>query len=219
MIVEAADDFTAGASGGLPQEFAGTPYVLSFGNTKPHKDVPTLIRAFAVLAEADPELRLLLVGPDQPGYVASVLASSDSGASGADGVASRIRFTGWVGDAALRALYAGAAAFAFPSRYEGFGLPPLEAMSVGTPVVVAAASSLPEVVGDAALTFPPGDHAALAAALARVLAEPRLREELAERGRARAAGFSWNRTAAATLELYESLLASAPSRSRAPASR
>jgi glycosyltransferase involved in cell wall biosynthesis len=107
-----------------------------------------------------------------------------------------------VTDGQLRSLYESASAFAFPSRYEGFGLPPLEAMGFGTPVVAADASSLPEVVGDAALLFPAGDPAALAAALAELLGSPALAADLVERGRERAALFTWERTAAATVEVY-----------------
>ncbi len=115
-------------------------------------------------------------------------------------------FTGRVSDAELRALYAGASAFVFPSRYEGFGLPPLEAMALGAPVVCADAASLPEVVGDAALLFPAGDAVALAAALSRVLDDLALRERLSRAGRERAARFTWERTAAATVAVYREAL-------------
>ena len=118
---------------------------------------------------ARPELRLLLVGAEEPGYLERVLAER------APAVRERVAFTGRVDDGALRALMAGAAAFAFPSRYEGFGLPPLEAMALGTPTVVADAASLPEVVGDGALRFAPGDAAALATAIESLLDDADLR--------------------------------------------
>jgi len=106
----------------------------------------------------------------------------------------------------LRSLYAGAAAFVFPSRYEGFGLPPLEAMISGTPVVCSDAASLPEVVGDAALLFPAGDADAAAAQIARVLDDEALRTSLTTAGTARAATFTWERTAAQTLTAYHGVL-------------
>jgi glycosyltransferase involved in cell wall biosynthesis len=100
-------------------------------------------------------------------------------------------------------LYQGCAAFAFPSRYEGFGLPPLEAMACGAPVVVSTASSLPEVVGDAALQVAPDDEDGWAAALARLLSDAPLRANLRARGLAQAARFSWRRVAEETLAVYE----------------
>ncbi|MCS6845907.1 MAG: glycosyltransferase, partial [Caldilineales bacterium] len=103
-------------------------------------------------------------------------------------------------------LYSGAIAFVYPSLYEGFGLPPLEAMACGSPVICSHAASLPEVVGDAALTFDPTDVEALAQALADVLSNPGLREDLRRRGLRRAAGFSWRRCAQETLAVYREAL-------------
>lgn len=196
VVLLAADDFTAGLTGDLPAWLQGKRFVLSMGNTKPHKDLVTLLRAFASLA--DPELLLVLAGIDPGGYVASVLDD--------DPAATRVRFTGAIDDDTLRALYANAAALAFPSRYEGFGLPPLEAMAFGTPVVTSSAASLPEVVGDAALVVSPGDVGALGDALARVLADASLAGRLSEAGRARAAAFTWQHTAEATLGIYREVL-------------
>jgi len=113
-----------------------------------------------------------------------------------------VRFLGDVSEADLPALYNLATVFAFPSLYEGFGLPPLEAMACGTPVVCANTSSLPEVVGDAALTFDPLDVPALAAALAQALSDADLRAALRNRGLAQARLFSWERTARETLAVY-----------------
>lgn len=192
---EAADDFSAGEVGAIPTGLLaeGGRYVLSMGNTKPNKDLPTLFSAFAKLAASDSDVVLLLAGAGDDAYLdASVDAACRA----------RVRFTGRVDDAELRALYAGAAAFAFPSRYEGFGLPPLEAMSFGAPVVVARAASLPEVAGDAALLFEPGDASALASALERVLGDAATRERLVAAGRERAAEFSWARTAEQTVAVY-----------------
>ncbi len=116
-------------------------------------------------------------------------------------------FPGWVPDADLPAVYAGAAALAFPSEFEGFGLPVLEAMACGTPVVCSNTSSLPEVAGDAALLVDPLDTDAIAAALRRVLSEPGLSATLRTRGYAQAAKFSWDRTARETVGVYERVLA------------
>jgi glycosyltransferase involved in cell wall biosynthesis len=110
--------------------------------------------------------------------------------------------TGYVPDADLPALYTGATAFVWPSLYEGFGLPPLEAMACGTPVICSDASSMPEVVGDAALLVDPLDEAALRDVLRRIAGDPALRDDLRARGRARDATFSWARTAAATVGVY-----------------
>jgi len=215
VTTEAADDFSSGPSGpltGMLAHLASPPYLLSMGNTKPHKDLATLLRAFAQLATSGPDLRLLLVGAEPPGYLGVALAGVPPD------VRARVAFTGRVSDAELRTLYAGALAFAFPSRYEGFGLPPLEAMALGVglppleamalgaPVVCADAASLPEVVGDAALLFPAGNAAALAAALSRVLDDPALHERLSQAGRERAAQFTWERTAAATVAVYREAL-------------
>lgn len=191
-VLLAADDFTAGRVGDLPEWLDGRPYVLSMGNTKPHKDLPTLLRAFASLPASS--LMLVLTGGDPGGYAASVL--------GDDPAAARVRFTGRITDEELRALYASAGLLAYPSLYEGFGLPPLEAMSFGTPVVVADAASVPEVVGDAAVLIAPGDVAALASAMRRILGESAFAADLAARGRARAAAFTWRQTAERTAEVY-----------------
>jgi glycosyltransferase involved in cell wall biosynthesis len=199
VVLHAADDFADGEVAALPAELAaGGPYLLSMGNTKPHKDLPTLLRAFAQLDVRRPDLRLLLVGRDEPGYAASVLGDTPA--------ARRVTFTGHVDDATLRALYAGAEAFVFPSRYEGFGLPPLEAMASGVPVVCSDAASLPEVVGDAALLFDAGDVTAAAGAILRLLDDPALRASLVAAGHARAALFTWERTAEQTMAAYRELL-------------
>ena len=109
---------------------------------------------------------------------------------------------GFVSNETLRALYQNAAALAMPSLIEGFGLPVLEAMTAGTPVVASDCSSLPEVVGDAGLLAPARDVGAWVKALERVLTEPELREQLIQRGRERAAAYTWQRAAAATLDCY-----------------
>jgi glycosyltransferase involved in cell wall biosynthesis len=111
-------------------------------------------------------------------------------------------FTGYVPETDLPALYSGADLFVFPSLYEGFGLPPLEAMACGTPVVCSNSSSLPEVVGDAAVTFDPQDVAGLADQIDRVLSSSAIREELIQKGIARARQFTWDRAMRQTLDVY-----------------
>src|SRR5215204_5549103 len=115
------------------------------------------------------------------------------------------RFIGYVNDETLAILYRLASLFVFPSLYEGFGLPPLEAMACGTPVVTSNVSSLPEVVGDAALLIDPMDPAAIANAMARVLHQPGLRAELVQRGFDRVKQFSWQRSVARVRQVYAEL--------------
>ena len=117
-----------------------------------------------------------------------------------------VRFLGYVDSADIPALYSAAALAVYPSRYEGFGLPVLEAMACGAPVACSNASSIPEVAGDAALTFDPDDESAFAEALARGSQDEALRAELRERGLAWAATFTWERTAAATIQAYRDAL-------------
>jgi glycosyltransferase involved in cell wall biosynthesis len=200
VVPHAADDFASVEPSPVPAAIAGdgSPYLLSMGNTKPNKDLPTLLRAFASLHAGRPALRLLLVGRDVPGFAREVLGDVPAAAN--------VSFTGHVEDGVLRSLYEGAAAFVFPSRYEGFGLPPLEAMLSGAPVVCSDAASLPEVVGDAALLFPAGDAVACAERIERVLADEGERARLLAAGAQRAHVFTWERTAAATAAVYRELL-------------
>jgi alpha-1,3-rhamnosyl/mannosyltransferase len=179
---------------GLPER-----YVLYLGSNKPHKNLERLALAWAQLSATgqDGGAALLVAGHEDArhGPLRECLAGLAPGAP--------VALAPDVADADLPALYSGAEVFAFPSTYEGFGLPPLEAMACGAPVLASNVSSLPEVVGDAALAVDPLSVEAIAAGLARLLGDGGLRRELAERGLRRAATFSWRRTALGTLGAYE----------------
>ncbi|WP_027482712.1 glycosyltransferase family 4 protein [Deinococcus pimensis] len=170
----------------------GYPYLLYVGNRKPHKNVPRLVEAFARLDV--PDLRLVLSGgpDDDTRHLALRL-----------GVLDRVVFAGLIPEVDLPAYYRGAVALAYPTLYEGFGLPALEAMACGTPVVTSNRTSLPEVVGDAALLVDPEDVEVIVAALTRVVADFALRTALASRGLARSRLFSWDRTAALVARVLE----------------
>jgi glycosyltransferase involved in cell wall biosynthesis len=173
------------------------PYLLSVGSLEPRKNITTLVDAFTRLPAALRDRHaLVIVGG--PGWRNREIVERLERAAAECAV---IR-AGAVPLPDLVALYNGAVALAYPSLAEGFGLPVLEAMACGTPVVTSCVSSLPEVAGDAALLVDPHDAAGLSAALGRLLAEPALRAELRRRGLARAATFSWRRTALETLEVY-----------------
>jgi glycosyltransferase involved in cell wall biosynthesis len=169
--------------------------VLSLSAKRPHKNLLALIGALALLPA---ESRPLLVLPGYPTEHEARLR--DHAAS--IGVARDVRFLSWLSPEELEGLWALAAAFVFPSLYEGFGLPVLEAMSRGVPVACSNASSLPEVAGDAALLFDPGQEPAIASAMRRLLEESTLADDLRARGLVRAREFTWERTARLTLESY-----------------
>lgn len=177
---------------------ADSPYILSVGTIQPRKNYPRLIEAFRQLD--DPDLQLVIAGGkgwlDHPLY--ELVKSS--------GLEDRVRFLGFVADEDLPALYSGARVCAFPSLYEGFGLPVLEAMSCATPVVTSAVSSLPEVAGDAAQLVDPYDVTGLAAALHRVLTDAEERDRMIARGLARARLFTWETAAVQLKEQYQRLV-------------
>ncbi|MEK6274693.1 MAG: glycosyltransferase family 1 protein [Actinomycetota bacterium] len=172
----------------------GSPYALFVGAIQPRKDPLTALEA---LARTNGDLRLVLTGPEKRGGGELRAAIERLGLGG------RVELTGHVSLDELAALYRGAACFVYPSRYEGFGLPVLEAMASGTPVVATAAGAVPEVAGDAAVLVEPGDPAALAAGIERALAD---RDRLVAKGLERARQFSWAETARLTLETYRELL-------------
>ncbi|MFI5010364.1 MAG: glycosyltransferase family 4 protein [Solirubrobacterales bacterium] len=171
------------------------PVVLSLSAKRPHKNLSILIGA---LARVPAERRPVLVLPGYP--TAHEAALRELAAQ--RGVAEDVRFLAWVSEEDLEGLWGLTHAFVYPSLYEGFGLPVLEAMARAVPVACSNASSLPEVAGDAALLFDPHDESAIAAALEGLLADPALREDLRVRGLERAREFTWERTARLTLETY-----------------
>jgi glycosyltransferase involved in cell wall biosynthesis len=176
-------------------ELGARPVVLSLSAKRPHKNLLALIAALARIPTED---RPVLVIPGYPtAYEAELRARAD-----ALGIAGDVRFPAWVSSAELEGLWSVARAFVFPSLYEGFGLPVLEAMARGVPVACSNASSLPEVAGDAALMFDPHDAAVIARALRRLLDDEPLRERLRTLGAQRAQQFTWQHTARLTLDSY-----------------
>jgi glycosyltransferase involved in cell wall biosynthesis len=173
-------------------------FVLYAGNIKPHKNLDRLITAFGIVKRSPEfeDLKLLIIG-DEVNRYGSFRRSVE-----AAGVRQDVRFFGFVPDRTLAALYRMTSVFAFPSLYEGFGLPPLEAMACGAPVVTSRISSLPEVVGDAALLVDPYSVEDIARALGRVLSDDALSADLRVRGRLRAQTFSWDRSVRAIHAVY-----------------
>jgi len=177
-------------------------FILYAGNIKPHKNLIRLIEAFSQIRQGPfQELKLLIIG-DQisklPGLRRAVHQLK---------LHKHVRFLGYIPDETLAVLYRSAEVFVFPSLYEGFGLPPLEAMASGTPVVTSNTSSMPEVTGGAAVLVDPYDVESIVDGVRRVLTDPSLAAELRRKGPLRAREFSWARSVAKTKELYEAVAA------------
>jgi glycosyltransferase involved in cell wall biosynthesis len=198
VIPNGVSDISGGVAARGRELAGGDRYVLALGTVEPRKNFALLVDAFDDLASRDNEVRLVIAGRD--GWGADNLRTAVTTARHRD----RIRRVGFVDGAARADLMAGAAVLAYPSRYEGFGLPPLEAMSAGVPVVATAVGAIPEVVGDAAYLVPP-EQAALADALYETLDDTSLRSLLTTRGRDRVRQFSWDRTASSMAALYRTL--------------
>jgi len=189
-VTPLAADPAFGPDGPSPD---GEPYALFVGALQPRKEATTAIEALSLIGSGAP--RLVLVGPDKGGRGEAEEMAARLGVA--------IELRGHLPQDELAALYRGAACLVFPSRYEGFGLPLLEAMASGTPVVATTGGALPEVAGDAAVLVEPGNPVALAGGIERALAD---HERLREAGLARAARYSWAETARLTLEAYRELL-------------
>jgi len=174
-------------------------FILYVGTIEPRKNLTTLLEALKPLQGMYSGLKLVIAG--RPGWLYQPTFDRIK----ALGLEDQVRVLGYVPDEDLPALYRAAEVFVFPSLYEGFGLPPLEAMACGTPVICSNTSSLPEVVGDAGLLVNPHDVAAWTAALERLLSEAELRQELRQRGLHRATKFTWKEAAGRTLEVYQRL--------------
>jgi glycosyltransferase involved in cell wall biosynthesis len=173
------------------------PFLLCVGNKKRHKNLTAAIGVLVQLLPQYPHLQLVVAGQVGAGWD-EVLAAADE-----KGVRAAVVDLPVVGDGQLRVLYGRCAAFLFPSRYEGFGLPVLEAMACGAPVVASNASSIPEVAGQAALLFDPDDVDGMASAVSRLLIDPAFRATLVRLGRERAATFAWDRAARQTVEILQ----------------
>ncbi len=174
-------------------------YILSVGSVNIRKNSAGLVRAFARVRERfGSETELVIVGAhSQPEETLEAIAEENVG--------DRVRLVGYAAEGAMPALYTGARAFALPSLYEGFGIPVLEAMAYGVPVVTSNVSSLPEIAGDAALLVDPEDVECLGDALLRAADDAGTREQLIARGRERVRGFTWGETARRTLDVYRQL--------------
>jgi glycosyltransferase involved in cell wall biosynthesis len=174
----------------------GADYLLSLGTIEPRKDIPGLIAAFDLVAPTHPGLALVIAGPD--GWGAETVRSAIENSPNS----SRILRTGWVDDLHRNQLLAGAAAFVYPSIYEGFGLPPLEALAFGTPVVATRVGALPEVLADSVAWADPGDAVDLASAIAGVLDDPEAAASRTRLGEERLPRFDWDRTVDSLVELF-----------------
>ncbi len=179
-------------------QLGDAPYILAVGTVQPRKNYQMLIRAFQPIAQTHPH-HLIITGGK--GWLMEEMMA-EVGRQGMDG---RVHFPGFVADDDLPALYSGAALFVFPSLYEGFGLPLLEAMGCGVPVITSNASSLPEVAGNAAIQLSPHDQAAWTEAIQHLLADPAERTRLVAAGFRQTRRFTWEQSARQLRTLYEQL--------------
>lgn len=194
VTYEAAEPITHAAE--PVESLAGKKFLMYVGRPTPHKNLPRLIEAFGLLRTKHPKLLLVLAGKKDANY--SRIAKTEQPG---------IVFTGLVSEGQLRWLYENCAAYAFPSMSEGFGLPGLEAMVHGAPVVSSNATCLPEIYGDAAIYFDPTSIDQMTGAIERVLTDPELRSRLISKGHTQSQKYSWERMATQTLEAYQRALA------------
>ncbi|MED3664722.1 glycosyltransferase family 1 protein [Geobacillus stearothermophilus] len=177
------------------------PYIVYVGNVKPHKNLISLVKAFEKIKNEIPH-NLVIIGKKE-GFI----TGDQEVIKYAERLGDRIKFTGFVDNETLKRYIANAHALVFPSLYEGFGLPPLEAMACGCPVIVSNVASLPEVCGDAALYIDPYSPEDIAEKIKLLLSDDKLRKELRRKGLERAKMFSWEKCAKETLEVIEEVLA------------
>ena len=180
------------------------PFLLTVGSVQPRKNLARFIEAYGQIRQRHPDIQLVIVGPGgfRSSWVRQTIVDR--------GLSESVRLLGYVEAEDLVALYNAAICLVYPSVYEGFGLPVIEAMACGRPVIAANTSSLPEVADDAALLVDPFDVSALRVAIERVVTEPRVADELGARGLARAAQFSWRHTASAALRAFEAACGAPP---------
>ena len=176
-------------------------YLLYLGVLEPRKNVPHLLDAYARIAARFPDVPLVIAG--KKGWFYEAIFEKVKALK----LEAQVRFPGYVPDADLPRLYGGARAFVYPSRYEGFGLPVLEAMQCGVPTITSNVSSMPEVAGEAALLVSPDDCGGLADAMTRLLTDDALAQDLSRRGLAQARQFTWERCARETRAVYQACLA------------
>jgi glycosyltransferase involved in cell wall biosynthesis len=181
------------------ERYTPDDYILHVGTIEPRKNIPVLLRAFKILREKH-QLKLILAGGE--GWLNDSIIRLPRELN----IQNDVILTGYVDGAILRSLYHHALVLVCPSLYEGFGLPPLEAMACGTPVIISDALSLREVAGDAAMSFPTMDHEELAAQLEKVVTSNSLRQELIRKGLDRAGEYSWQRVIAETIRTYQKVL-------------
>lgn len=199
IVPNALPDTLVNVEPGFPEELPLTSdddYLLYVGTTHPHKNIPQLIEAVSLV---DDFPHLVLCGPKRAD------AETLREVARARGIADRVHLPGFVSDSELAGLYSGATAYVHPSRYEGFGIPLLEAMYFDTPVVASEVASIPEVAGDAALYFDPDDREDMAAKISTVLEDESLRRELVANGQERLKYFSWEDSARLLLKNLETL--------------
>jgi glycosyltransferase involved in cell wall biosynthesis len=206
-ILDGPGQVQSPAAAGVVEPGQSPDLLLTIASGLLHKNLPRLLEAFAQ-ANLPKDVRLMIAGEipehSRPRMLTQGALREQAQALG---VSDRVTISGYVPASELACLYRRAIAFVFPSLYEGFGLPLLEAMHWGVPILCARSAALPEVAGQAALYFDPTRPIELAGAMEKVVADPIYRQELAQKGRERLATFSWQRTAAQTLTVYEKLLA------------
>ncbi len=183
-----------------------SPFLLYVGNAYPHKNLEKLLSVFAVLRKRRPDLSLVMVGKDDYFYQRVKQKANQLGLWNEDREINAVIFPGYVSDSNLKSLYKQALFYVFPSFYEGFGLPPLEAMAHGCPVASSNQASLPEIIGEAAMYFNPYDEAEMIEKLDMFVENENLRLDLIEKGYERIKNFSWQKCASETLSIYRQTL-------------